>query len=518
MSFIGKVTSFLDFGAVKINPFPKPVPCTTNQTFCQPTEQTDDIALQFEVSESEELITNGDFQPPTGVNIWIFTGWTRILGAGNFFAQQIATSVNSLSQIGILTTGDHYRVTIKVSNYSGGTLRVGGGTGSAINNQVFAIRSNGTFTSYFQYFQPAGGGDFIIKSDQSPTAKGIQVDNVSVVKISDTSDYDIEIINQETGVVIDTVPVAKMSLTKNIITVDFNWANDVTVTNGCRQIQIIDNTNLLEDDFSVNQGWTLTGSISFPGTIMLYTAFLLTQKAFILGVFVVGKSYEFTMITSSMAGATVTIKCGETIGTARSTNNTFIETLTCTVSGTLTLEFSGPIFTTAGVDNLIIKQVSNIAGRSECYDLQDNHDCTLYFKWSNIESWGGFNYSATTGDADLGITPFEHRLRVEAKFRGTKYPSSKLIGENSAGTKSVDYSSLRKVNILDVHRAPDYIHDALAAMFVQDIRTIEDVSYILEDEYEASAPNDSVVLFKDLMTSRSELEKTEQPNLINRTV
>ena len=61
MSFIGKVTNFLNPGAVKINPFPKPVPCGTNQIFCQPTEVFDDIAFQFEVSESTELITNTDF-------------------------------------------------------------------------------------------------------------------------------------------------------------------------------------------------------------------------------------------------------------------------------------------------------------------------------------------------------------------------------------------------------------------------------------------------------------------------
>lgn len=515
MSFIGKVTSFIDFGAVKINPFPKPVPCTTNQTFCQPTERFDDVAFQFEVSESEELITNGDFQPPSGANIWVFTGWTRFLDLGNFFAGQIGT-VNALSQKGILTSGDHYRVTITVSNYSGGTLSVGGGTGSVINNIVHSIQSNGTFTNYFQYFQPVGDGDFIIQGTQSPSTTGIRVDDVSVIRISDTSDYNIEIINQETGVVIDTVPVAKMSLLENIITVDFKWQDDVTVTNGCRQIQIIDNTNLFEDDFSDNQGWTLTGNITFPGTIILFNSIGLSRVAFIKDVFVVGESYEITMITSNMAGASVNVQCGKTSGTTRTTNNTFVETLICTVQGTLTLLFDGPNLSTAGVDNLTIKQVNNIAGRSECYDLQDSHDCTLYFKWSNIERWGGYNYLATTGDADLGFIAFEHRLRVEAKFRGTKYPSNKLIGENSAGTKSVNYSSMRKVNILDVHRAPDYIHDGLAAMFEQDNRTIEDIGYILDGEYEASAPNESRVLFKDLMTSRSELEKTEQPNLINR--
>ena len=47
MSFVGVPTRFLDFGAVKINSYPKPVPCTSNAIFCQPTEQTDDIEFQL---------------------------------------------------------------------------------------------------------------------------------------------------------------------------------------------------------------------------------------------------------------------------------------------------------------------------------------------------------------------------------------------------------------------------------------------------------------------------------------
>jgi len=117
MSFIGKPTEFLDFGAVKINPFPKPVPCTTNQTFCQPTNQFDNIAFQFLASESTELIVNGSFTTNPFVE-WTIIGWSRVLTLGNFTMIQTA-GVNALSQKGILTIGDFYRVTLTVTNFSG---------------------------------------------------------------------------------------------------------------------------------------------------------------------------------------------------------------------------------------------------------------------------------------------------------------------------------------------------------------------------------------------------------------
>ncbi|KKN74648.1 hypothetical protein LCGC14_0388500 [marine sediment metagenome] len=511
MSFIGKPTEFLDLGAVKINPFPKLVPCTTNQTFCQPTNQFDDIAFQFLVSESTELVLNGDFQTDPFVE-WTIIGWSRVLNLLNFTMTQ-TTGVNALSQKGILTVNDFYRVRITVSNYSGGILTVGGGTGSAITNTALSILSNGTFEGFFQYTEVAGAGDFIIQGVGAITI-GIRVDDVSVIKIADTSDYDIQIINQETGALIDTVPSANVRLSENIITVDYNWTDDVTVTNGCRQIQIIDNTNIFEDTFANNQGWTLDTDIVISGGLMTYTSTGVSRKATIPNIFVVGETYQITFTTSGVTGTgTVQVICGRTLGTIRSTNATFVETLTCTLTNILEFSFNGAAASTVSIDNVLISKENNIAGRSECYDLQTDHDCTLLFKWSNDESWGGFDYSIPS----VG-TAFNQQLRIEAKFRGTQYPSTRIIGEDSAGRKTVDYTLLRKVKILDIHRAPDYMHDAVAAFFAQDNRTIEDISYIMEDEYEPSSPNESRVLFKDLMTSRSELEVSTQPNQINRNV
>lgn len=515
MSFIGVPTRFLDMGAVKISPFPKPVPCTTNNVFCQPTNQFDNIAFQFLSSESTELITNGDF---TGSSTgWVKVGWVRTPDLGspnpaNFLMEQTA-GVNALSQKGILTIGDFYKVTITVSNFAGGTIVVGGGTGSAIFNGALTTQANGTFTVFFQYDEPGGDGDFIVQGSAASSIT-TRVDDISVIRISDPSDYDIQIIDQETESVIDTVPSANVRISDNVLTVDFNWTDDVSVTNGCRQLQIIDNTNLFEDTFGSNQGWTLGDDTVISGGLMTYTSIGDDNFSFIDDIFVVGESYEITYTTSGVTGSgTVQVTCGRTAGTIRSTNATFVETLTCTDITKLQFNFSGAAASTVSIDNVEIKKENNIAGRSECYDLEDTHDCTLLFVWSNNQSWGGFDYSTPTGG-----TAFQHKLRLEAKFRGTQYPSTKAIGETSNGSATLDYSSLRREKILDIHRAPDYLHDGVAAMFEQDTRLIDGISYLSRDDYEPSPPNDSRVLFKDLMTSRTELEFTDQPNQINRNV
>lgn len=151
MSFIGKPTTYLDFGAVKINKFPKAIPCTSNADYCQPTTQDDDIAFQFEVSQSEELLTNGDFQ--NGVQPWLLIGWS-ITGVLNpqdpekHVCQFSTSNLNGLVQYGVITMSDFYKITITVSNRTLGSISIAQSTLLTQTSNVI-VSTNGTFTLFY---------------------------------------------------------------------------------------------------------------------------------------------------------------------------------------------------------------------------------------------------------------------------------------------------------------------------------------------------------------------------------
>jgi len=511
MSFVGIPTRFLDFGAVKINSYPKPVPCTSNAIFCQPTEQTDDIAFQFIASESSELLLDGDFS--NGLGAWGNYGW--FINDDNIPCHS-STMPNAIYQ-NILAFEGYYKIIITVTGMTDGVLFVGSSTATnGISVLALTITANGTYTVNLNNTQ-AGAVYFLIQA--TDIFDGC-ISYVSVREITVPDDYTVQIIDHETSIVLDTVTSDYIRIDEKVITVQFKWS-DFNVTNGCRVIRILDSSYVFEDNFDTDPllPWTLGeditisgGDMTFAGTGAACSLVAGFECGAMINTLVVGESYTITYTVQNVSGATVTVLAGLTQGTTRTVNGTYTETLKCTSNGSLGFFFNGN-GSSVEVDTITVSHSDNIDGQSECYDLQDSHDCSLMFEWSNAETWGNFDYSApATGNA------FVQKLRLISKFRGTKYPSTKLIGETSAGVKSMDYSSLRKKKILDIDFAPDYIHDAMAAMWVQDTRTIGGVSYILEDDYEPSAPSESRVLFKDMMTARIELGESTQEFQINRNI
>ena len=516
--FTGKATEFLPFGSVKLFSPPKAEDCGTNQNFCQPTEQGDNITFQFLAAETVNLISDGDFPDGShnsicGIENWCGQGWGIV---DNTIVHLTGTN-NPLDQSSIFTINNFFKITVTVTNLTaGGFIIINEGDTSVVGASIL---SNGTFT-FFYVATATGALRFFPTTDFDGA-----ISNVSVIQMATATDYTIEIFNVETGLTIDTIPPAAItgSTANNVITVDFSWTDDVTVSNGCREIRVFlqggsvgNPGNIFEDTFEANQGWTLIGNINIlvalPSACFNFTGDIVNAMS--INILEVGTEYTVTYDVVNYVSGRVVLKVGNTLGTSRTANGTFTETLTCTVSGFLVFLFS----TIAGVgnlciDNVIVSKAGNLDGKSECFDLQTSHDCSFLWVWSNDNRWGGFDYSIITGGA---IISFQHKLRLICKFRGVKYPKESNIGEDSAGVKSIDYARLRKTKLLDINSAPDYIHDAIAAFFMHDTRTINGTSFIMEDEYEPSAPNDSKNLFKDLMTATIEIQETSQPNLINR--
>lgn len=515
--FTGKATEYLKFGSVKLFPPPKAEDCGTNQLFCQPTEQGDNLTFQFLAAETANLVADGTFPDGShnsicGIQNWCGQGWGIV--DGKMF--HLISLPIFLSQASIFVNLGYYRVSFTVSDTT-----EGGVTAYAGNVVIRStVTKNGDYTFYY-----IAAANAPLGFQPDPSFDGA-LSNVVVVEVAKATDYTIEIFNVETGLTIDTVPPAAItgSTENNVITIDFSWTDDVTVTNGCREIRIFlaggtvgDAGNLFEDTFETNQGWGILGGVAIPSLGGAYMEFFFTgdfvNVAFI-SILDVGVEYTVTYDVINYVSGGVVVRVGGTPGITRFANGTYTETLTCTVGGGLAFLFTA----VAGVgdldvDNVIVSKFNNLDGVSECFDLQDSHDCSLMFVWSNENRWGSYDYSVVTNRA---IVKFQHKLRVTCNFRGTKYPSERNIGEDSAGVKSVDYSNMRKIKLFEIDFAPDYIHDAIAAFWMHDNRTINGTSYIMDDEYEPSPPNDSVGLYKDLMRATIEIQETTQSNLINR--
>ncbi len=517
--FKGKATEYLGFGSVKLFAPPKPEDCGVNQRFCQPTEQGDNITFQFLAAETANLVSDGTFPAGShdsvcGVQNWCGIGWGIV---NNTAAHTVGFQINPLIQDSIFTINDFFRINFTITNMTAGIIAV---KNSLFGSNLITVTQSGTYT--FFYIAPAAGGIAFVPTSTFDGA----ISNVSVIQVATATDYTIEIFDVETGLTIDTVPPAAItgSTSNNVITVDFNWADDVTVSNGCRELRIFlqgggagNPGNIFEDTFETNQGWGTFGDVAVAGVAGQFINFGFVSgfvNAAFIFVLEVGTEYTITYDVLNYISGSVRVRAGGTLGTLRTSNGTFTETLICTVTGSLSFTFGTIVGAgSLDVDNVIISKANNFDGQSECFDLQTSHDCSLLWIWSNNNRWNSYDYSAVIGGS---IVNFQHKLRLTCKFRGIKYPKESNIGEDSAGVKSIDYFSLRKTKLLDINFAPDYLHDAIAAFFAQDTRTINGVSFIMDDEYEPSAPNESKNLFKDLMNATIEIQETAQANLINR--
>ncbi len=501
--FIGKPTNYLEYGSVKMFPPPKGDPCGSQLNFCQPTQQNDDIAFQFLAAETADLVANGTFpdgshQSTCGIQDWCGSGW---IIANNKATHVTGTNIPLRQQV-LHTFNDYFRLNFTISDLDPAD-------GKNMSPQIpggFILLENGDYEFYYRWTIASTNDLFFLPSSTFDGA----ISNVKLVQIAAPTDYDVDIYDVD-GTKIDDVPAANVTANdKNVITVDFNWGNDLTVPNGCVEIRIFLDTDLFVDDFVEDLGWRFSSvAVAVAGAAMIYNFLaLLRDTATLPDIGLeVGAEYTTSFDIANYVSGEARINLGTAQGTFRTGNGTFVENIICTDTTLLSFDLRTIAGAGAfGIDNVVISKVSNFDGQSECFDLDDEHDCTLLWVWSNNESWGGYDYS----------DGFEHKLRIASKFRGTKYPSERNIGEDSGGDLSNDYYNLRKTKLIDVKFNPEYIHDAIAAFFGHDNREIGGTSYIMKDEYEPSAPHEGQGRFKDTMTSRSEIQPTSQPNQINR--
>lgn len=242
------------------------------------------------LAEGRNLVLDGDFATDT---IWVKgTGWTISGGAAH---AATAASGQNLTQSIPIVPGKIYKTVYTISNYSAGSVRIV--AGSAGNGTTRS--ANGTYTEYLI----AATNTTLFLAPQTTLTCDIDDVSVTEVLIPASSEF------------------PKLELVKNPgFDVDGVWTKGT--------------------------GWTIAGGVA---THASGSSSSMSQALSII----IGRQYDVTFTVVGRTTGTMTPILGNTgTGTARSTNSTFTETITCAGNTTLSMQASSTF--DGSIDNVSV--------------------------------------------------------------------------------------------------------------------------------------------------------------------
>lgn len=112
--------------------------------------------------------------------------------------------------------------------------------------------------------------------------------------------------------------------------------------------------------------------------------------------------------------------------------------------------------------------------RSDYFNVQLSHPCTLQITWNCNENAWGFNYS------DLSFT---QSMRIGAKLWKPSYKAKeKEVYPYSDGSKEITYVSKTIEKRLTTEEMPEYMHNAMSLALDSDGFFIDGIEHVFEDE------------------------------------
>lgn len=112
--------------------------------------------------------------------------------------------------------------------------------------------------------------------------------------------------------------------------------------------------------------------------------------------------------------------------------------------------------------------------RTDYFNVQLTHPCTLQITWNCNENAWGFNYS------DLSFT---QSLRIGGKLWKPSYKAKeKEVYDYSDGSKEITYVSKTIEKRLTTEEMPEYVHNALSLALDSDGFFIDGIEHVFEDE------------------------------------
>ena len=503
MSFIAVQSRFLPYQGVKILPKPIAEDCGPLNAFCQIVEQNDALNFQFQAWETDELLTDGNFDELSVISVWILDIWR--LFSNNYISIGAQNQTAIAIQQSILTASSYYKIVIDYTLIGNCEMQINESPAGIADRSLVKLYRNtsGTIRTTDTFYFVATTTNVILNGEVFAASSEIRVHSISVVQIATPSNYTIHALDLD-GATQGTLPAADISQIGQTLIVQSLW-DSLSLAAGCYQLRVTSAYSIFEDTFATDQGWIFSNtSITIGSGVM---SAILGGFAYI-DVLEIGATYQISYDVVNYVKGTVKLQAGNTNGTGRVANGTYVETLECTGWGRLLFAFiAGAPGVDLDIDNIVITKTGNIDGWSECFDLSASHDCSKLLKWSNDENIMDFDYTNN----------YQHSMRVKARFDGVRYPTDRLNGLTSGGVSSVAYAALRKVKILDLDYAREWVHDAIAIAFMHDNSQVDSVEFGTEDDYEPETPNEGKAGYKyrGLIKGRLELSEKAQ-NLINR--
>ena len=473
--------------------------CKCGGAYCLPIVTTDVKVIQGNVTPySGSILWNGQFASADG--------WT--LGANWSIAAGVLTGHTSSATTSIplgLEGGQYYLVRLDLEII---------GTASAgvtinLNGTSFTIPSGALDSrNYFNFwYLPTSISTDCLTLTATNAAVTVKFRSISIAKVSSvgiavkdnngTTTYNVHTMGGLAYVVYypvdaynvytDGYPAAEM-----LWEATFNFASWAGVEIGCSTISINDsslhNTELiLQPEFNYSFQWTFGLYWGFTGSAALYnppgvvTNTELTQSLVVKG----GMIYELNFDTALLGANDLLFGFyynGDfvpVLNTSGDTTQYATIDLRTYPNDYFTIQLAFKMETTnAQVEidnvNMIAGNAPDVYSFSECVNTQVDADCTILFTATNSDNAFGFDYSHS----------LTHSLRLKAKKEISNFPEEKesyLFSDNSRRLLMARSETEYEVRITD---APDYVHQCLRMMRLNDTFTIDGGQYIAESTYD----------------------------------
>jgi hypothetical protein len=414
------------------------------------------------------------------------------------FTVSTAASGNYIEYPGVLTLNKWYKVTIKITDITSGSLAVKLGS-----NTIATLTSVGEHVIYGQCLTTTsviveGSSSFVGSYD------GLAFDVHRLV-----TEYNVVLFDKETELYVDhfTWDESSDSLTIGNIFVNIDWDSESlnpacgNYVIGITDEQICNGDIVHNGTFSSSVGWELDTNITISSGFLRFDGVTGGTGAInnLLCPIKEGLEYTVSWKIGYMPGPT---KEGGYIFTTAEGNVSPVYNATVQVPGVYTFTFTatadsnvitikqyGPDPSTFTIDNFSVTveataDIADMNGLSECLCVCTN-DCTALIEYkSNRPTFGSyFDNSAATS----------MQYRIPGRTRNTVISDLELNSFKTSLDEQIQpYNNLNRIEELATQPMPEYAHNTLAVALSHPNVEINGVKYIRTGSYAPDWGNDEV--------------------------